>query len=103
MVDPISKQEVWNVPEGYDREAQDDCSYVPPSVSLSQLGKKISAEITPGSEKLGTYSLVVDGTTMESGSIGSTKIEFKYELTGDENEVKVTISDAAGYTASDEL
>ncbi|MBR3220449.1 penicillin-binding protein [Candidatus Saccharibacteria bacterium] len=103
MVDPISKQEVWNVPEGYNREETDDCSYAPPSVSLEQFGKKLTIEITPGSEKLGTYALIVDGVTKESGSITSTKIDLEYEVTGSEKEIKATISDAAGYTASDSV
>lgn len=103
MVDPITKEEVWHVPDGYDRETQDDCSYAPPSVSLNQTGSTLSAKITPGSAALGNYSLVVDGTTVESGAITTTDITFTYVPTGDEDEIKVTVSDAAGYTTSDDL
>ena len=103
MVDPITKNEIWNVPEGYDRESTDDCSYAPPSVTLTQDGTTLKAKITPGSAALGSYTLVVDGTTMESGAITTTDLTFSYKPTGKEKEVKVTVSDAAGYTTSDEL
>lgn len=104
FVDPVSKQEFWYVPEGFDRETEDDCLYRPPSVSLSKSGRHFQVSITQGSEQLSSYELLVDGQSVENSStISDTTFETNYKLTGDEELVKVRVTDTAGYITTDEV
>ncbi|MBQ3352717.1 penicillin-binding protein [Candidatus Saccharibacteria bacterium] len=106
-IDPITKREVYNIPEPYNRDEKDDCSYKAPIVSIYNTvkdGKKVlSAVVTKGSADLKSYSLIVDGKTEESGDITSTSLKFKYEPTGKEKVIKIVVSDANGLEASDTL
>ena len=106
-IDPITKKEIYNVPEPYNRDETDDCAYKGPTVSIYNTvkdGKKVlSAVVTKGSADLKSFALVVDGKTEESGSVSGTSLKFKYEPTGKEKVVKIVITDSNGYEASDTL
>jgi len=103
-IDPLTRAEVWNVPEGYDRNEKDDCKYEQPSVSIRKSSTKgLSTSIIEGSEPLKSYELTVDGQVVESGDINDGKISLKYEVTGKEKSIKITVIDATGTGVSDEL
>ena len=105
--DPITGRAVYSVPEPYNKDETDDCSYKGPTVSVystTKDGKKVlTAVVTKGSADLANYSLIVDGKTEESGAISGTSLKFKYEPTGKEKTIKVVVSDSRGYEASDTL
>lgn len=106
-VDPISKQEIWSVPEPYNRDVTDDCSYKAPSVSLNvptSDGKiaagAVSASVTGGTSSLSTWELTVDGNVVKSGTFdGGTNLGTIWTLQGNEKSVKLSVTDAAGYVA----
>ena len=106
-VDPISKQEVWYVPEPYNRNVTDDCSYRPPTVSLNVPiieGKiaagNVSGSVTAGTSTLTNWELTVDGNVVKSGSFADgTNLGTIYELSGNERSVKLTVTDETGYVA----
>ena len=103
-IDPMSGTEIWTVPDGYDRTKTDDCKYESPTVSVrkgSSGGLAIS--IVEGSEALKSYELTVDGKSIEKGNINNGSISLKYQVTGKEKSIKISITDAAGVTVSDEL
>ena len=106
-IDPITGRAIYSVPEPYNRDETDDCSYKGPTVSIystTKDGKKtLTAVVTKGSANLGTYSLVVDGKTEESGNISNTSLKFSYEPTGKEKTIKIVITDSNGYEVSDTL
>ena len=101
--DPMTKNEIWNVPEGYDRESTDDCNYSPPKVTAIRRvsGNKLEIKVGAGSEALNAWELIVDGETEESGSISSETITPNY-VVPDGTTVRVIISDVAGYIVSSE-
>lgn len=103
IIDPITKREVLFVPDGYDKDHKDDCSYRPPEVSLMRSGKKLSFSLTAGSQGVGQYELTVDGATVESGTANSGSNSLNYGLTCKENSIKLTLKDEAGYVTSDEM
>ena len=103
-IDPFSKQEIWNVPEPYNREEKDNCAlndYTEPRVSISIVGS--SLRISASGYGTLSYSVSVDGQTVETGSTSTTTFMSNYSVTGDEETIKVTISDAYGGSASDSI
>ena len=104
-IDPMTKSEIVSVPNGYDKDNKDDCSYTPPHVgaSYSQSSKSISVTAT-GSEVIrgGTYVLVnAAGTQLASGKIGSnTSFTPNYTVKGDEGTITVTVTDKWGFSDS---
>lgn len=103
VIDPMTKKEVWFVPEGYDKDTKDDCSYVPPSVELRKNGDHLEARVIRGSKNLARFELSVNGSVVESGDINTTTIQLQYKFSSDEKDVKITISDEVGYSVSDTL
>ena len=101
--DPMTKSEVWYVPEPYDRSVQDDCSYRPPSVSLLKSGSKIRASIATGSMGIASYELTVDGNVVENGAVSGNNFDSNYTLTGNEKSASIKIVDTAGYEATGSL
>ncbi|MBR3353417.1 penicillin-binding protein [Candidatus Saccharibacteria bacterium] len=105
VTDPMTGNDVYHVPEPYDREASDPCTYRSPSVSLSVSGQRIVAAISYGSENLNPASfnlqVTANGETKDYPgiSIGSDGVISGYTLTGYESHIKLSITDNAGYTA----
>lgn len=100
--DPITKKDIWNVPDGYNREENDDCAYTPPSVSISaSTGGKINVVINQGTSSVTRWALLVNGGEIASGS--GTSASINYTLSGNETSVKIEVTDEAGYTSSDSL
>lgn len=115
-VDPVSKQEVWDVPEPYNRDQEDDCSYRAPSVSIYSTTSKETGGldsnsssgstsyhivISPGSQALADYSLSVNGNVIQSGHINKT--DFTVETKGTSGSAKITVTDEYGFEATAEL
>ena len=103
IIDPVTGKAEYTVPEPYDAETSDTCTYIPPEVSIATSGDKIIATIKKGSEKISGYTLTVDGTDYNSINVSADGTINGYTLTGEESSLKFTISDAAGYTATSSL
>ena len=103
ITDPMTGNDVVNVPEPYDREKSDTCDYEPPRLSLSISGSRIIATIKKGSYGITGYTLYINGTEKSGISVGSDGTVNGYTLTGRESSVKLMISDSAGYTAVSEI
>lgn len=101
--DPMTGNEVYSVPEPYDRETDDPCDYEPPRVSVSVSNGHIIATIRRGSYDISGHTLYVNGVEKGGTSIGGDGTISGYVLDGTESSVKITISDEAGYTASGEI
>ena len=103
VTDPLTGKENYNVPEPYNREVSDTCDYVPPQISVSRSGDKIIASITKGSYPITGYTMYVNGEDKGSFSVGAGGVVNNFTLKGTETSVRLTISDSAGYYASNEI
>ena len=103
VTDPMTGNDVYNVPEPYKRDEADKCDYEPPRLSLSINGDRIVATIRKGSYDVKSYTLYVNGSEKSGISLGGDGTIRGYTLKGNETSVRLTISDSAGYTASSEL
>ncbi|MBR2741570.1 transglycosylase domain-containing protein [Candidatus Saccharibacteria bacterium] len=102
VTDPMTGNDVYNVPEPYNREVNDTCDYRPPQLSLSISGNNIVASIAKGTNDITGYTLYIDGVEKTGISLGGNGVISGYTLNGTEKSVKLTISDSAGYMASSE-
>ena len=96
-IDPMTNTEVWSVPEGYDRETEDDCSYIAPSVSVSRVGNHLSITVN-GSNVIGGYYTITDasGAAINKRTISSASTTDNYEINGTEGSLTVTVVDTIG-------
>lgn len=101
-IDPITGKEVYDVPEPYNYEKTDTCDYSPPQVSLEKTSNGIKAYIKRGTYEITKYTLNVDGVDHEV-SVDAKNNIVGYTYTGKEKVVKLTITDAAGYSVSSKL
>lgn len=104
-IDPMTRREIWNVPEPYNRDEEDDCSYKAPTVNLYTSDGKLKAVVTFGSGNTVSYKLYEDGTEVagDSGSTSATQINFKYDLTSKNitgRKLKVVVTDSNGAESS---
>ncbi|MBP5205050.1 penicillin-binding protein [Candidatus Saccharibacteria bacterium] len=102
-IDPITRREVYSVPQPYTRDEQDDCSYTAPGVNLYQSGDKLKAVITVGSSPEVKYVLYEDGAAYESGVASGTSIDFGYDLSSSGitgRTLKVVVTDSNGAESS---
>ena len=102
-LDPITDQEVWDVPEPYNREVEDGCTYSAPSVSIRKsgtTGDTYRVIITPGSVNLTNYSVTIGDKSIESGAV--TRKDFTVTATAS-GTMRVVVTDGYGFEASDEL
>ncbi len=103
VTDPMTGNEVYNVPEPYNRDTSDPCTYIPPSVSIAIVGDQIVATIYKGSYDIAGHTLYINGIEKSGTSLGAGGGTINgYNLDGTESSVKLVISDTAGYIASDE-
>ncbi len=103
IIDPITKNEVWNVPEGYDYESEDTCDVISPEIGLEL--RKFDSEapwlfitFKEGSNKLKSYKITVDGVLTGSGSVTDLVMTngLKQNLAGNEKDVTVELIDESG-------
>lgn len=103
VTDPMTGKDVYNVPEPYNRDTSDTCDYAPPQLALSTSGNSIIANIRRGSYDITGYTLYVDGVEKTGISLGSGGKISGYTLSGKEKNIKLTITDSAGGTATSEM
>ena len=107
VTDPMTGDDVYNVPEPYNKDENDPCNYQPPRVALSVSGKKLVATISKGTYDLAGYTLQVTakGETKDYNniSVAADGTINGYTLTGTESAVKLMVSDAAGYIATADI
>jgi hypothetical protein len=103
ITDPMTGKDNYKVPEPYDKETEDPCTYTPPEVALSTSGSKIVAVVRKGSSDIAGYSLYINGVEKEGVSLGANGAISGYTLDGSESSIKFTVTDKAGYTATGSL
>ena len=103
ITDPMTGNDVYNVPEPYNRDASDTCDYTPPQFALSISGSNIIATIQRGSLDITGYTLYINGVERKGISLGADGKINGYNLNGTESSVKLVITDAAGYSAESEI
>ena len=103
VTDPMTGNDVYSVPEPYNRETTDTCDYTPPRLALSTSNGKIIATIRRGSSDIAGYTLYVNDVEQSGISVGSDGVVSGYTLKGTESSIKLVITDAAGYTATAEM
>ena len=101
--DPMTGNDVYSVPEPYDRNTSDPCDYTPPEIALSVSGDKIIATVRRGTYDIAGYTLYVNGVEQSGISLGSDGSINGYTLKGNETSIKFTVSDSAGYVSTGEM
>ncbi len=110
-IDPVTKAEVWNVPDGYDYNKYDTCDASGPTVSIQ--GNKTEVEgddgetvskvtslvfnFAKGTYGLDTYTVTVNGVSKSPVKVSANSVT--YPLNGDETSVIVEVKDEAGYSS----
>lgn len=102
MEDPITKSKVYSgVPDGYDRESEDTCTYQIPTVAIQNYsGGKVFFGAEKGTAELKTYYIYVNDKQVATGEIGSIRqSDGSYAVavtasTG--NKIKVRVVDTNG-------
>lgn len=107
-IDPISKNKTYATElDGYDPNTEDDCSYSPPTVSLTPRAISSSAQlkftVTAGSSSISSYTLSVDGAVVKTGNATSGSNNPAYTMTGNESTITITIVDDKGIEATDTI
>ncbi|MBR3414595.1 penicillin-binding protein [Candidatus Saccharibacteria bacterium] len=132
-IDPMTKQEVWYVPDEYKRDEKDDCTegYNAPKVNLEVIKKTPSGDSTDkdkdktetdkkentseyagatlritaskGSGDLKSWQLIVDGSVVKSGNISNTTFDPGYTLKGTEKNIKAVVTDVNDYENAAEV
>lgn len=104
ITDPVTGEDSYDVPEPYDRELTDACTYTPPQVALSRSGTSVLATVRKGTYNITGATLYVDGKEVSGGaSVSNNTVTVSYTINGTESSIKLVISDTAGYTATSEL
>ena len=104
IIDPMTSNSVYSVPEPYNRDASDTCDFSPPQVSMSLSGTKLVAAVRKGSSDIAGYSLYVNGVEQGGISLGGDGTINGYTVDPTkETVVKFTVTDSAGYAASAEM
>ncbi|MBR2993994.1 penicillin-binding protein [Candidatus Saccharibacteria bacterium] len=101
--DPMTGNDVYSVPEPYDRNTSDPCDYTPPQVALSTSGKNIIANVKRGTYDIAGYTLYVNGVEQSGISLGSNGVISGYTLKDSDTSIKFTVTDSAGYTTTGEM
>lgn len=104
FIDPVSKTETYEE-NGYNHNIIDSCSYESPSATIEINSEdKLIAKIKKGTYEISSIILIVDGETIDNISIDTITNEvIGYELTGDEEEIALLVTDTAGYTYRTEV
>ena len=104
VTDPMTGEETYDVPEPYNREVTDTCTYTPPQVSLSRSGSSLVATVRKGSNAIVGATLYVDDVERPgAATVTGNNVAINYTIDGTESSVKLTIADNAGYYATSEL
>lgn len=101
--DPMTGNDVYSVPEPYNRDTSDPCDYTPPQIALSISGNNIIATVKRGTYDIAGYTLYVNGVEQSGISLGTDGVISGYTLKGTETSIKFTVSDESGYVATGEM
>ena len=103
VTDPMTGNDVYSVPEPYNRDTSDPCDYTPPQVALSTSGKNIIANVKRGTYDIASYTLYVNGVEQSGVSLGADGVISGYALKDSDTSIKFTVTDSAGYTTTGEM
>ena len=79
IIDPMTKKETLNVPDGYDQETTDTCNYAAPGVSISKGSDEVTINIKRGTADY-AYTVVAGDRTVKSGNNVSSDLNIKIPL-----------------------
>ena len=104
VTDPMTGKDTITAPEPYNYDTTDTCDYNPPTVALRVSGSTIYATVRKGSYDITGMTLTVTSgdtsTDYNNISIASSGAISGYTINGTESAIKLTISDASGYSDS---
>ena len=101
VLDPMTNTEIWNIPEGYDRDTQDDCSYSTPTVSVSRSGDHLVITVNGSAIIGGSYTVTdASGKAVNAGHINSASFTDSYTIKGTEQSLSVTVTDTRGTSSA---
>ncbi len=103
VTDPVTKKESYSLPDGYNKDVQDDCSYSAPHVTAARSGSSIVITVSGSNIIGGTYSVTVNGKVAVSGEISKSKFTPNYTIPTNPTEtltIVVTVRDTV-YGATD--
>ncbi|MBQ6396323.1 hypothetical protein IJH89_01920 [Candidatus Saccharibacteria bacterium] len=99
-IDPMTNNAIYNIPDGYDKDNSDDCSYSAPSVSIRRSGDYLSITVSGSSAIGGSYTVSSSTGVVNKGGISSATFLDDYKITGQEGTLQVTIVDSLGTSVS---
>lgn len=67
FIDPMTKKETLNVPDGYNQDTTDTCNYAPPSVSISRGADGVTVTVKRGTADY-SYTVIAGDRTIKSGN-----------------------------------
>ena len=109
MEDAVSKSKVYSgLPEGYDRESEDTCTYQSPTVAISNYsGGQVHFGVVKGTAALNRYIIYVTdsaGTEQEvtSGEVKEDSNSVAVTLPSGAKKIRVQVTDVNGESASAE-
>lgn len=102
--DPVSKQDVYIAPDGYDATKDDDvhkCGDTPPTISgISIDGSRITVRVSQGTFGLTSIDVAFNGTSIGAiNASGSGTYDTSYNFVSD-GTVTATVTDAGFYTGA---
>lgn len=104
MEDPVSKTKVYSgLPDGYDRESEDTCTYQGPTVAISNYsGGKVLFGVVKGTANLNKYIIYADDKEIASGDVSENENAVSVTLPSGTKKIRVQVTDVNGESASDE-
>ncbi len=107
VVDPVSKTEIWHVPDGYNYDEIDSCEpAVAPVISFKTAGTGSGAMLTvnfaKGTFELSNYRILADGVLIKNDKITDQTMASGVSITlkGDETNIVVEVTDESGTTTT---
>ena len=100
VLDPMTKKEIYNIPDGYDKDTNDDCSYSAPSVSIRRSGDYLSITVNGSNVIGGSYTVSSSSGAINQGTISSATFLDNHKITGSEGTLTVNITDTNGVSVS---
>ena len=105
MEDPVTKSKVYSgIPDGYDRESEDTCTYSSPEVALMDTaysGGQLHFGVVKGSANLNKYIIYVDGNQVATGDVVEGENHVTVSIESGKT-VRVQVTDVNGASNSAE-
>ena len=105
VADPMTGTEVYNLPDGYNKDESDDCNYIAPSVSINRSGNNLVVSVSGSMVLQGTYTITTASgeVVVNSAKIPSASFRADYIIKGNEGSLTVTVSDGYATVPSNPL